>query len=57
MPKFIVTMCRIGYGFHDIEVEAEDQVDAEAKAHDEAGNYSYNEKTSEYEVAMCREVE
>ena len=57
MPKYSVTICRIGYGFHDIEVEAGAQVAAEAKAHSEAGNHTYREKDAYYEVEHSSKVE
>lgn len=48
---YIVTVCRTGYGFADIPIEADSQAAAEAAAIEEAGNYSFSEKTSEYSVA------
>lgn len=54
--KYVVTMCRISYGFRDIEVEAETEEEATTKAHDTAGDYLYDEKTSDYEVDAVREV-
>ncbi len=48
MPKFQVEVCRIGYGFATIEVEADDQEQANAKALDEAGNHEFSEKSSDY---------
>lgn len=48
MPKYNITVCRTGYGFNTIEVEANNQKEAEEKALDEAGNHEYSEKSSEY---------
>lgn len=43
-------VCRTGYGFADILVKARTAAEAESLAQDEAGNHSYSEKTSDYEV-------
>jgi hypothetical protein len=48
MPKFEIDVCRTGYGFARIEVEAETKEVAENLALDEAGDHDYNEKSSEY---------
>lgn len=51
MPKYRVNVCRIAYSNMDIEVEARNPKQAEKKAQEEAGNYSFpNEHTSEYSV-------
>jgi hypothetical protein len=49
--KFKVEVTRTGIGFHTIEVEAENQKEANEKALDEAGDHEYSEKTAEYEVS------
>jgi hypothetical protein len=48
--KYIVSVCRIAYAHNEIEVEADSPEQAEEKALDKAGDYLYNEHTSEYEV-------
>ena len=48
--KYVVSVCRIAYGHNEIEVEADSPEQAEEKALDKAGDYLYNEHTSEYEV-------
>lgn len=48
--EWSANVCRIGYGFADISVRARTAAEAEALAEDEAGNHSYNEKSSDYEV-------
>jgi len=50
MKKFTVSVCRIAYGFHDIDVEAETAEQAKEIALDVAGNYIFSEKSSDYEV-------
>ena len=45
-----VEVCRTSYGFATIEVEAEDEYDAEDLALEKAGNYDYSEKDAEYSV-------
>lgn len=57
MPKFIVSMRRTGYAYRDIEVEAGDYKEARRKAYDEAGDYDYSEKSSEYKVEYVHQVE
>jgi len=49
LKKYIVSVCRIGYSFRDIEVEAEDMIEAERIALDEAGGYEFSEKDANYE--------
>lgn len=44
-------MTRIGIGFCDIPVMATSREEAEEKALDEAGNYEYSEKDSEYVIS------
>lgn len=56
MPKFTIPVTRIGYGYRDIEVEAESQEEAENKALDEAGNYKFSEKESDYIIQDVPEL-
>lgn len=53
MEKFQVEVLRISYGFATIEVEANNEEEADAKALDEAGNHLFNEKNAEYELAYA----
>jgi hypothetical protein len=53
--KYIVGVVRIGYSFHDIEVEADNEDMAQERALSVAGNYEYTEKHSEYEVDTMEE--
>lgn len=53
MPKFKVDITRIGYGYTTIEIDASDVLAAREKAQETAGNYSYSEKTAEYEVGTA----
>jgi hypothetical protein len=46
--KYVVSVCRTGYGFRDIEVEAKDEKEALKLALDEAGNHEFSEKTADY---------
>jgi len=46
--RYRVSICRTGYGFTSIDVMARSPEEAEDLAHDEAGDHSYNEKSSEY---------
>ena len=48
--EWSANVCRTGYGFAEISVKARTAAEAEALAEDEAGNHSYSEKTSDYEV-------
>lgn len=50
MPKFTIPVTRIGYGYRDIEVEAQSQEEANEKALNEAGNYEFSERESDYIV-------
>jgi hypothetical protein len=56
MPKYRVTMCRVGYGFKTFEVEALDRRQAEAKGYDQAPNHEYPEKSAEYELQSVERV-
>lgn len=51
VQSFDIEVCRIGYAFHTITVEATSQKEAEEKALDKAGDYLYSEKTAEYVIA------
>jgi hypothetical protein len=50
MPKFQIPIIRSGFACRTIEVEAENQQEAEEKALDEAGDHEFSEHTSEYDV-------
>ncbi len=50
MPKFIIPVVRIGYGYKDIEVEANSQKEAEELALDTAGDLEWTDKESNYEL-------
>jgi alpha-glucosidase (family GH31 glycosyl hydrolase) len=43
-----VSVCRTGYGFHKIQVQARSPEEAEELALDEAGDHTYSDKSSEY---------
>lgn len=45
---FDVNVCRTGYGFATIRVQADNSKEASLKALDVAGNFSYSEKDAEY---------
>lgn len=57
MKKFIVSVCRIGYGYRDIEVEAQSQGEAEVKARERASGIYFDTKDAEYRVEYCQLVE
>jgi len=57
LPRYEVEICRTGYGFHTILVEANSQDEAIDKALDGAGNHYYDEKDAEYEIEDIMEVE
>ena len=46
--RYRVTICRTGYGFTSIDVQARSPEEAEDLAHDEAGDHIYSEKSSEF---------
>lgn len=46
--EYEVSVCRTGYGFHKILVQARSQEEAEELALEEAGDHEYSEKSSEY---------
>lgn len=51
MSTFEIEVCRVGYGFATIPVEAGTLEEAEAIALEEAGGHDFSEKTSEYSLA------
>ena len=53
--KFVVTVCRTSYAFHDIEVEAKNETEANELALEDAGNHEYSEKTADYSTEGTRE--
>lgn len=50
LKKFVIPVTRIGYAYRDMEVMAISQEDAEDKALNEAGNFEFTERESEYKV-------
>lgn len=52
-----VEVCRISYGFRTIEVEADSPEEAQKKARDEAGDYVFSEKSSEYTTGSVTKKE
>jgi hypothetical protein len=56
MSVYRVSVCRTGYGFCEIEVVASSPEEAEEKALEEAGEYDYSEKASEYTTDTARLV-
>lgn len=50
MPKYKGTVCRISYSFREIKVEADNDEQAKEKMLDEAGNYEFSEKSSDYSL-------
>jgi len=50
MKRFKVSVCRIGFGHNDIEVEAKSKKDAETMALAAAGHYSFSEQDACYEL-------
>tara|TARA_B110000503_G_scaffold55081_1_gene88406 strand:+ start:52 stop:294 length:243 start_codon:yes stop_codon:yes gene_type:complete len=57
MKKFRVEVCRISYGFNEIEVEAETPEKAKEIALEEAGNYLYSESHADYKTDGVTEKE
>ena len=57
MNKYVVNVCRIGYGHLDLEVEADSENEAMEIALDNAGNESFVENQSEYEVGYVESCE
>lgn len=56
MKTFIVKVCRIGYAFNEIEIEADSAEEAEVIALDTAGDSDYSEKSAEYETQGVTEI-
>lgn len=51
MPKFTVPVCRIGYSIKEIEIEADTQEEADAKALEQAPNEVFDsEHASDYQL-------
>lgn len=50
MPKYKGTVCRTSYGFLTIEVEAKNKREAREKILEEAGDYEFSEKSSDYSL-------
>jgi hypothetical protein len=48
--KFSVTVVRTSYSTRDIEVEANDPIEAKNKALDMSGDFEYPERDAEYNV-------
>lgn len=48
--EFEVEVVRIAYGFKTIKVTAQSPEEAKRKALEQAGNYEFSEKTSEYQA-------
>ena len=57
MNKYVVNVLRIGYGSLDLEVEADNEDEAVEIALDNAGNESFVENLSEYEVGYVESCE
>jgi hypothetical protein len=57
MPQFRVEICRVGYGFKEVLVDAANESEAHHKALEDAGNLLYSEKSSEYNVNFCVELQ
>ena len=55
--KFKVSVIRIGYAFRSFVVDAENEVVAAAKAVDNAGDFHFSEKSSDYGVEFIEEIE
>jgi hypothetical protein len=47
MPQFRVEICRVGYGFNEVLVDAANESEAHHKALEDAGNLLFSEKSSE----------
>ena len=51
MPDFIVSVCRTAHGFRDFLVQgAKNEHEAMVTAESQAGNHSFSEKNSDYEI-------
>jgi hypothetical protein len=56
VPKYRVDVCRTGYGFNTIEVEASCEDEAMMRALGTAGNHFYSEKDSDYTVESVERI-
>lgn len=56
MPKFKVDITRTGYAHTTVEIIAKDLFEAREVAQETAGNYSYTEKSAEYEIGTTAEI-
>jgi hypothetical protein len=50
MPLFNVNVCRVGYSFLNLQVEANDEEEAKSKALDQSGDHFFSEKDACYHV-------
>ena len=50
MPLFNVSVCRVGYSFLNLQVEAENEEEAKSEALDKSGDHFFSEKDSCYHV-------
>jgi len=57
MNKYVVSVCRIGYGHLDLEVEADSENEAVEIALDNAGNELFVENHSVYEAGYVESCE
>lgn len=51
-----VDVCRIGYAFRTLEIEADSKEEAMDTAFDTAGNFEFSEKDFEYDVKDVHEI-
>jgi len=51
LETYNIEVCRIGYSFKTIEVDATSQKEAEELALDEAGSHEFSEKDAEYKIS------
>ena len=57
MTKYVVNVCRIGYGSLDLDVEADNEDQAVDIALDNAGGESFAEDYSEYEAGYVEPLD
>ena len=50
MEKFIVSVLRTSYAWHDIEISAASEAEARATVLDTCGDYEYSEKDADYSI-------
>jgi len=50
MKKFIVSVLRTSYAWHDIEITAASEAEARATVLDICGDYEYSEKDADYSI-------